>query len=181
LNHYSEIIQSKDKTHLNKINAWLEYLGLAKKIELKRVGTSDLYDVSLALNDDVKLPIADLGYGLSQVLPVLTQCSFAPEKSTLLFEQPELHLHEGAARKLAGIFVETATSKKCSLVLETHSKELILELFTQVNEGALDVNDLAIYCVSREGGKSNYKNIALTFEEGRVEAGNDHPWFRSVE
>jgi len=177
----SEFIQSKDKTHLNQINEWLTYLGLAKSVGVSRVGSSDLFDVSLTLVDDKQLPIADLGYGLSQVLPVLTQCSFADNNSTLLFEQPELHLHEGAARLLAGVFVETANKKKCKIILESHSKELVTELFKQINEGKLDVNDLVIYCVKREDGKSHYTKVGLTFDEGKVEASNEHPWFKVLE
>ena len=177
----SEYIQSKDKTHLAQINEWLNYLGLAKKVGVSRVGSSDLFDVSLTLADDKALPIADLGYGLSQVLPVLTQCSFAPEDATLLFEQPELHLHEGAARLLAGVFVETSTKKKANIIIETHSKELIHELFQQINNKMLDVNNFVIYCVKREDGKSQYTKVDLNYEDGKVEISNNHPWFKSLE
>lgn len=69
----SEYVQSKDRAHIRRVNRWLTEMGLAKSVELSRVGTSDLFDVSLKLPDGSKLPIADLGYGLSQVLPVLTQ------------------------------------------------------------------------------------------------------------
>lgn len=177
----SEYIQSRDKSHLAQINKWLSYLGLAKSVGVARVGSSDLFDVSLTLTDDNKLPIADLGYGLSQVLPVLTQCSFADNNSTLLFEQPELHLHEGAARLLAGVFVETAVTKDSNIVIETHSKELVIELFNQINQGKLNVNDLVIYCVKREDGKSHYDAVGLEFDKGRVEVKGNHPWFRSLE
>jgi predicted ATPase len=56
-----------------------------------------------------------LGYGVSQGLPVLAQCSFAPRGATLLFEQPELHLHQGAAHRLASVFVSAAKQKTCAL------------------------------------------------------------------
>ena len=78
-------------------------LGLAKKVEVFRIGNSDLFDVQVTLNDNATLPIADLGYGMSEILPVLVQCSFAPKGSTLLFEKPELHLHHLAAGKHATV------------------------------------------------------------------------------
>ena len=165
----TEHVQSRDKQHAKQINKWLTDLGLAKTVELSRVGTSDLFDVSLTLADGAKLPIADLGYGLSQVLPVLTQCSFAAKGSTLLFEQPELHLHENAARKLAKVFVDTAVSKGANIVLETHSKELIYEVMAQIKAGALSVSDLAIYKVRREAGASTYSKVPIISEDGSIE------------
>jgi predicted ATPase len=74
---------------------------LAKHLDVNRVGNSDLFEINITLSDEKNFPLADLGYGLSQVLPVLTQCSFAPESSTLLFEQPELHLHPKSAKNLS--------------------------------------------------------------------------------
>ncbi|MDF0379314.1 AAA family ATPase [Methylophilus sp. YYY-1] len=177
----SEYVQSSDKSHLSQINEWLSTLGLAKNVGVKRVGSSDLFDVSLTLTDDKDLPIADLGYGLSQVLPVLTQCSFAAKGSTLMFEQPELHLHEGAAKKLSQVFLETSKIKKSNILIETHSKELIYELFEMIKSGDLDIEDIAIYSVKREGGKSNYDRVKMHFDEdGRFEVENDNPWFKTL-
>lgn len=177
----SEYVQSSDKSHLSQINEWLSTLGLAKNVGVKRVGSSDLFDVSLTLTDDKDLPIADLGYGLSQVLPVLTQCSFATKGSTLLFEQPELHLHEGAAKKLSQVFVETSNIKKSNILIETHSKELIYELFEMIKTKKLDLNDLVIYAVKREGGKSNYDKVQMSLDDkGNLEIENDNPWFKTL-
>lgn len=174
----SEVVQPKDKPHFKQINNWLVELGLAKKVGVARVSSSDLFDVSLTLNDDEVLPIADLGYGLSQVLPVLTQCSFAPKNSTLLFEQPELHLHEGAARKLAGVFVDTAKKKNANLIIETHSKELIHELFNHLKTGTLHLDDLVIYSVKRVDGRSLYDKLDIEVEDGTVEVSD--PWVNEL-
>ncbi len=174
----SEYIQSQDRTHAKRINRWLSALGLAKAVELSRVGTSDLFDVSMRLSDGNKLPIADLGYGLSQVLPVLTQCSFAPKGSTLLFEQPELHLHENAASKLAGVFQETALSKDVNVVLETHSKELVYQFLSLIREGQLPPDQLAIYMVERVKGASSYKRVGIEWDGHHLEV--DEPWVRAL-
>lgn len=174
----SERVQTQDRLHAKQIDRWLKELGLAKSVELARVGTSDLFDVSMRLPDDTKLPIADLGYGLSQVLPVLTQCSFAPAKSTLLFEQFELHLHENAAKKLANVFFETATGKSCRVLIETHSKELVYELLQLIKARKLDVSDLAIYSVQRRDGASRYKRVQLEWDGSHLEV--DHPWVKTL-
>lgn len=174
----SERVQTQDRAHAKQIDRWLKELGLAKSVELSRVGTSDLFDVSMRLPDDTKLPIADLGYGLSQVLPVLTQCSFAPRRSTLLFEQPELHLHENAAKKLANVFHETALDKECRVVLETHSKELVYETLQLIKQNKLKTEDVAIYSVQRKDGASKYKRVALEWDGQNLEV--DHPWVQAL-
>ena len=174
----SEHIQSKDRVHARRINRWLNTLGLAKSVELSRVGTSDLFDVSLTLHDGNKLPIADLGYGLSQVLPVLTQCSFSPKESTLLFEQPELHLHENAAKKLAHIFHETSVEKSCRIMLETHSKEIIYQFMQLIKEGKLSPEDIAIYSVKRVDGKSAYNRVGITWDGEYLDVDDD--WVKAI-
>lgn len=174
----SEHVQSQDRTHAKRINRWLAALGLAKSVELSRVGTSDLFDVSMRLPDGNKLPIADLGYGLSQVLPVLTQCSFAPRGSTLLFEQPELHLHENAAAKLANVFAETAKERDTNIILETHSKELVYQFLSLIRSGQLATEQLAIYKVERRGGASSYKRVGLLWDGTHLEV--DDPWVHAL-
>jgi len=174
-----EYVQAQDRPHVKQINTWLTAMNLAKNVDLARVGTSDLFDVKLTLPDGNKLPIADLGYGLSQVLPVLTQCTFAPQSSTLLFEQPELHLHENAAKKLAGVFHETAKKKQAHIVLETHSKELVYEFLQLLKTKKLAVEDLAIYMVQRKDGASNYKRVGLELDEaGNLEVSD--PWVKAL-
>ena len=171
----NEHVQSKNRSHIAEVSNWLQDLGLAQKVEVARVGTSDMFDVQVKLNDGAALPIADLGYGMSQVLPVLTQCSFAKAGSTLLFEQPELHLHSSSAEKLAGVFVKANRLKESSIIAETHSRELLIGLLNEIREGRLDVLDLAVYTVVREGGCSVFKRLEIEVDaEGRPECYD--PW-----
>jgi predicted ATPase len=162
----NEYVQTKARPHLKQISGWLQKLGLAKTLEVSRVGKSDLFDVQATLSDGVNLPIADLGYGVSQILPVLAQFSFAPERSTLLFEQPELHLHQTAARHLAEVFVDGIKQKKLRILAETHSKELFFGLLDQMRAGRIAPEDVAIYTVKRTGGRSVFTPV-------NIELGND--------
>lgn len=157
----NESVQTNVRTHIKQIASWLSALGLARTFDVSRIARSDLFDVMLTLNDGETFPIADLGYGLSQVLPVLAQCSFAPANSTLMFEQPELHLHTVAARKLASVFSQTVKQKKCRIMLETHSPELVKEFVNEMRAGRLGPNDLAIYRVTREHKETKLKKIEI--------------------
>lgn len=174
----NEYVQSKGRNHIKQISEWMETLGLARSIEVSRVGKSDLFDVNVTLTDGNSLPIADLGYGVSQILPVLTQCSFAPKGATLLFEQPELHLHPAAAEKLASVFVDVSKQKNLRIVAETHSRELFMQLFRELREGRVELDDIVAYEVSREDGKSVFKRIEIEENDGHFEVYN--PWDKGI-
>lgn len=174
-----ESVQPKKRPHTLRVAKWLKDLGLAKAVGVARLGASDLFDVSITLADDAALPIADLGYGLSQILPVLVQCSFAPTGATLLFEQPELHLHPGAARKLANVFVDAVIEKKVNIVAETHSPDLLLAMIPEIKAKRLALSDIVAYEVQRIDGKSSYREITFTQDGDDIEA--DHPWFKSLD
>ncbi len=170
----NEYVQSKARQHIKEISGWMTELGLGKKVDVSRVSNSDLFDVQITLNDGACLPIADLGYGLSQILPVLVQCSFAERGSILLFEQPELHLHHGAARKLATVLAKVAKQKDLRIVSETHSEDLFLQTLKELNKGNLKLEDLVAYEVSRIDGKSKFKKIEITQDGDKFECSN--PW-----
>lgn len=155
----NEAIQSRSRPHAKQIHKWLQELGLAKSLDVARIGTSDLFDVVLELPGGGVFPLADLGYGLSQILPVLVQCSFAPNNSTLLFEQPEIHLHTLSSRKLAAVFRETVRQKSASIILETHSPELVKQFFSDIRSGVLKKDEFGLYRISREGGCSSIRLV----------------------
>jgi len=157
----NEAVQSRTRSHINQISQWLGTMGLAKKIDVGRIGSSDLFDLNISLPDDKKFPIADLGYGVSQILPVLTQCSFANNGSTLLFEQPELHLHPESAKMLSDVFIETIKRKNCTILVETHSLELLTRLQGLIRDEQIPSSSVAAYLVTRDNHKTNIRQIDI--------------------
>lgn len=160
----NEAVQSKARPHIHQIAGWLSMMGLGSKVEISRVATSDLFDVNVQLPDGSDFPIADLGYGLSQVLPVLTQLSFAPNGATLLFEQPELHLHPLAQRPLASVFIDAIRKRDIHIVAETHSSQLITQFHREVRDGNLKPDEIALYRVTRRDGKSHIERMFMDGE-----------------
>ncbi|MGH7250152.1 MAG: AAA family ATPase, partial [Minisyncoccia bacterium] len=77
----NEVMRSRSRTHIVEISNWLNMLGIGKNLNVSRIAASDMFDLDVTLPDDQPFALADLGYGLSQALPVLAQCSFAAEKS----------------------------------------------------------------------------------------------------
>lgn len=172
----NEFARSKTKhPNLARVSNWIETLGLGKKLLIQPVANTDLVDVSVTLSDGAQLALPDLGFGVSQVLPVLVQCAFAPENSTLLFEQPELHLHDGAARHLAGVFADVINNKSAQIIAETHSRHLFHEVISEVRAGRLSADDVVLYDVSRRDGASHFRQVRIHKDsDGYCEV--DHPW-----
>ena len=114
------------------------------------------------------------------MLPVLVQCAFAPKNSTLLFEQPELHLHEGAAKRLASVFVDVIRDKGVHIVAETHSPHLFMEVIREVKAGRISPDDVVLYDVVRKNGKSAFRQVLVEQDtDGHCEV--DHPWAKGLE
>ncbi|MEW5945245.1 MAG: AAA family ATPase [bacterium] len=86
----------------------LEEMGLIEGFKVKAIsGQRQEYEVKIrikGLEDWVDLP--DVGFGISQVLPVLVQCFYAPSGSIILMEQPEIHLHPSAQSALADVMID---------------------------------------------------------------------------
>lgn len=103
-----------------------------------------------------RFPLADFGEGVTQILPVIALCCMAERgelglEPILAIEQPEMHLHESAERKLASLLARVAQSpSRPRLVLETHSDILLSALLLEVAEGRLPKEDLALHWISRE-------------------------------
>lgn len=106
-----------------------------------------------------RVPLADLGEGFVQVLPVITLCSMAElgelgEEPTLCIEQPEMHLHPDAERSLARFLVRVASSpSRPRLVLESHSEILLSAFLLEVARG-LPPSTLSLHWVGRESAAS---------------------------
>ena len=87
--------------------------------------------------------ISDVGYGVSQVLPVLVALIEAKEGQMVYIEQPELHLHPNAQYLLAQPFVD-AVNRGVNVVMETHSSILLLAIQTAVANGELDPDKVSL-------------------------------------
>ena len=150
-----EWIRKKKRPILMQVKKWLIDMGLSLNLTLDREGRSDIFRVELqsTSNFPVVTP-ADLGYGVSQVLPVLVQCAAAEKESTLLFEQPEIHLHPLVQEKLLDVFIESAKKKSLTILIETHSENLIISMLSAIRDRRLDVKDVNLISVRPESGES---------------------------
>jgi len=137
---------------LQPAGAWLQRFGIAEGLELKRIGGS--YFTLLLTDPTTKVTanFADVGFGASQLLPAIVETLFAPEGSTVIMEQPEIHLHPAAQAVLGDLFLAAVTMGK-QLIIETHSDHLVSRVMRRIGEGNFDRNRVALYyCNPTEAG-----------------------------
>lgn len=116
-------------TVLRSVSGWLQRMGLAERIEVRQLGRSSRYELRVH-KDGVAANLRDVGVGVAQVLPVLTVAYCAPPGSTVLLEEPEIHLHPQAQAVLAELFAEVSQQRQVQFVVETHSEHLFRRMQT---------------------------------------------------
>lgn len=134
--------QKVQPERLKKVNDWLQTFGFNCRLEVTKVNEeSTLYTISIVeLREENPLIVnwRDVGFGLSQSLPVIFLAVFAEPGAFIIIEQPELHLHTSAQAALADLFIECTNSNQCAFLLETHSEHLLIRLRQRIAETVLD-------------------------------------------
>ncbi|MEN8215086.1 MAG: DUF3696 domain-containing protein [Pseudomonadota bacterium] len=149
---------------------WLKKMGLIESFEIKPIAPKRRdYEVlvkTLALTDQVNL--TEVGFGISQVLPVLVQCFYAPVGSTTIIEQPEVHLHPSAQAVLADLFIEALSAKddkgsnrNIQLIIESHSEHFLRRLQRRIAEQKIRPSDTAIYFCEMSASGSILKPLEI--------------------
>ena len=131
----------------------LHTLGLTRQVSTQKIGDVGIeIKVSRFLHnstgDTDMVSIADVGFGVSQVLPVLVAVIAAEPGRLVYLEQPELHLHPRAQVALALVLADAA-KRGVRLVVETHSSLLLLGVQTLVAEGDLSPELVKLHWFSR--------------------------------
>ena len=128
---------------------WLKELGLIDSFQVREIGTdSSLYRVQVKKSaGSAPVLITDVGFGVSQILPVLVLLYYVPEGSLVLLEQPEIHLHPAVQSGLADVILSVAKHRSVQVIVESHSEHLLRRLQLRVAEAENGIcpEDLALY------------------------------------
>jgi predicted ATPase len=145
------------------LSAWLDYLGVVQSVRTEDKGIFG-HELSVAVHGDTNYhTLPHVGVGVSQVLPILVMSLLSNPGTTLVFEQPELHLHPSVQARLADFFLALSSSgRQC--IVETHSEYLINRFRLRAAESADErVSDsLRIYFVEKTGRESTYRTGSIT-------------------
>lgn len=156
--HYTASVianwNEKKSDKLEQLCEQISRLGLTSKISAKRVNDAEI-EVKVA-----RLPqngrsrsdmvnIADVGFGVSQTLPVLTALLVAESGQLVYIEQPEIHLHPKAQYLLANVLIDAA-NRGVKVVAETHSALLLLGVQTSIAQEKITPDNVALHWFQRD-------------------------------
>ena len=153
------IASSRDNSRLSSdVSLMLKGIGLVEDFCVKAIdGKERLYEVTVTIAG-MESSLADSGFGISQVLPVITMLLTAPFGSIVLLEQPELHLHPSAQSGLADLLLLVADSRNLQLIVESHSEHLLRRLQRRIAEQqphfASPENIKMYFCQFGQGGST---------------------------
>ena len=134
----------------------LQQMGLITRFRLHEIAPeSRIYEVRLQRTpDSPEVAFTDIGFGVSQVLPVITLCYYVPERSILILEQPEIHLHPAVQMALADAIIDAVKTRSIQVIIESHSEHFLLRLQRRIAEGVLSPKDARLYFCELQGGES---------------------------
>ncbi len=151
---------------IDRVSTWFKRLGLADELVLRRQTSTRSYEL-VVVRGKQRANIVDVGFGVSQVLPVIVLAYLVPPGGTIIMEQPELHLHPGAQAGLADLLVEVSRERQVQFLVETHSELLFRHLQTLLAGERLTPDECALYWVGVEGGEAALTRLDID-EFGRV-------------
>jgi predicted ATPase len=156
----------------------LKEMGLIDAFEVRSISEQrQEYEVKVKTKGSTDwVDIPDVGFGISQVLPVLVQCFYAPRNSIIVMEQPEIHLHPSAQSALADVMIDVVYSKEdgedrnIQLIIETHSEHFLRRLQRRIAEEAIFQEKVSAYFADITKTPATLKALQLDSE------GNIHNW-----
>ncbi len=162
----------------NKLKKALEEFGkqagIFDEIDIRRLGKRDSEPFQVQVRKSgrrLKGPLRnliDVGYGVSQVLPVITELLQENTARMFLLQQPEVHLHPSAQAALGSLFCRVAGEER-QLIVETHSDHLLDRVRMDVRDGEANLKpeDVSILFFERDGLDVSIHSLRLD-DEGNV-------------
>ena len=122
-----------------------EESGLFKQVSVRKLGkkVGDPIQIQVGVAGPA-VNLADVGYGVSQALPIVVQSVLGSSSKMLLLQQPEVHLHPRAQAALGSFFVELVGDGERYCLIETHSDYLVDRVRQEVANGRIDAKNVLI-------------------------------------
>ena len=152
---FSANVLYRSEEVLGAVNDWFAAFDIPYDIDVVKLGEMPLSGeyITIALTDkrtNTQVTLADVGYGINQILPVIIEGIASEEGSILCVEQPEIHLHPRLQANIADLMIDTIADergKRKQWIVETHSELLITRLQRRIREGKIKPEDISVLYV----------------------------------
>ncbi len=151
----------KAKKFMFYIAEWLRKLWLVEDFRINKISEdSKVYKLEVQITKKSSwVDIADVWFGVSQILPILVQSFYAERGSIIILEQPEIHLHPRVQSILADVFIEASKDRGIQFIIESHSEHLLRRMQLRIAEEKINFNFIKTYFCKSVWGKSVIENL----------------------
>jgi energy-coupling factor transporter ATP-binding protein EcfA2 len=152
--------------------------GLFRKLDVKRLGKhlTDPFQIQVSVAGP-PVNLTDVGYGVSQALPVVVQSVLRSKRSIYLLQQPEVHLHPRAQAALGTFFADLASRGDRTFVVETHSDHLVDRVRHEVAQGRITAEQVIILFFDKPKLETEVTPIELDDQGNVVDAPSSYRRF----
>lgn len=161
-------ILESDRSIACSTNSWFRKFRIPYSIKIdtqKDPLRGDRIGIDLFDQTGIRLSIADVGFGINQILPIIVEGVIAQNR-TICVEQPEIHLHPRLQASIADLLIETSKANENNVgnqwIVETHSELLVRRLQRRIREGEINHMDVSVlYVDPQDDGSSTIQQLEL--------------------
>lgn len=157
----NRLVDGYDETLTQVVSRWVcDQMEMAQSFEVLK-DSNMLYRTVVINTMGAKVDLIHMGYGLSQILPIVVQGLLTPKGGTFVVVDPEAHLHPQIQGMLVDFFIELA-EKGRKVVVETHSDHIVTRLRRRIAEGRVShEKDVNLCYVENVNGQSLYVSCKI--------------------
>jgi predicted ATPase len=152
IGHYGEgyvdqilLWELNKKKEFEELNQILNKLKISKKIKSSKLQGGRYEFLVKTYNSSLSSSLLDVGFGISQFLPIIVTDLQLPHKSTLFLSQPEIHLHPSVQADFSNYIVDQVNEKEKRYIIETHSEYILNRIRLLLIEGKIKEDNVKIY------------------------------------
>jgi len=163
-------LSDRSRSLLSQVNGWMGSLFPRSSIDVAPIESSSFFRLRFQSHphDRMRRP-ESVGYGLSQVFPIVVLGLGARPANTILIENPEVHIHPSAQSRL-GAFLAKCASAGVQIIVETHSDHIINGIRKEVAMGRGLAEQVKFYSIASDSerpGRTDVEEIRID-REGRL-------------
>lgn len=148
-------IENIPPTLLHQVEARMQQFFPGCRLSIEQVPRINAVTIGFRTSEDTDFhrPI-NVGFGFSQVLPIVVAALSAKKDDVLLIENPEVHLHP-AGQALMGDFLAQIAQSGVQVILETHSDHILNGVRRAVKSQRIGNENVALHFFSPRGSKQS--------------------------
>ncbi|HZK93952.1 MAG TPA: DUF3696 domain-containing protein [Prolixibacteraceae bacterium] len=163
MNKATALLKETNSTLKDAVKYWLcDVFKMAKNISIDKKNYNSFYVINIVNENSTVIPITHVGFGISQVLPIIVAGLALEKNGILILEQPEIHLHP-KVQSLLFDFLHSLIRAGKTVLVETHSDHFITRLRRRIVEDESNylAKNTGLYFVHKENNNIVYEKLTI--------------------